>query len=47
MEKLEREDEDEVVKVVDDGLLLYLTFDGFTPVNITPKQRANSPANDM
>ena len=47
MKKLEGEDEDKVVKFVDDGLLLYLTFDGFTPVNITPKQRAKSRANDM
>ena len=28
-------------------MVYYYTFDGFTPVNITPKQRANSSANDM
>lgn len=25
----------------------YYNSDGFTPVNVTPKRRANSPANDM
>lgn len=32
-----------------EGSLLFIisNFDGLTPVNVTPKRRANIPANDM